>query len=266
MRLRPIARRLLSAVLDVAWPTDCFVCGVRLRLDQSCGACVSCWTRLRPLRGSCPACGEPAATSDLVGPPGLPCARCLLALGRGRPWSRAALSGVRPAVAYDEVARRFLLRAKVGGRGEILPLLGGQLASTLVASSFAAGCGAVVPVPSHLGARLRRGFDPALEISRTVAAALCLPLVRALRRRWSRPGAAKRLSAAARAVALEGAFRSVGGRPLPARVLLVDDVLTTGATAAACARALRARGVEEVRLAVWARTPSRPPTAGLTSR
>jgi predicted amidophosphoribosyltransferase len=162
-------------------------------------------------------------------------------------------------VVYDGVARRFLLRAKLHGCPEILPALGAQLAAVVAASRAAEGCGAVVAVPSHPIVRLRRGFDPAWEIARPVAAALRLPLRRALRRRLRHGTAAKSLSAAARARSLDGAFTAFRPRGLPRAVLLVDDVLTTGATAAACAEALRSVGVEEVRLAVWARTPRRSP-------
>jgi predicted amidophosphoribosyltransferase len=157
------------------------------------------------------------------------------------------------------VARGFLLGVKLGGRPELLPLLGAQLSATLRAGAFARGCRAVVPVPSHPLVHLRRGFDPALEIARPVAADLGLPLVRGLRRRLRGGGAAKRLSAADRARVLARAFVPALGRPLPPTVLLVDDVLTTGATATACAVELRTAGVEEVRIAVWARTPRRPP-------
>jgi predicted amidophosphoribosyltransferase len=246
-------------VLEITWPTDCFVCGEALSLDQCLGACLACWARLAPLRASCSRCGEPTAASDLVGPPGLPCAGCLLARGMGRPQAVSQLSGVRPAVTYDAVAQRFLLRAKRDGRVEILAVLGVQLASMLAVSAFAADCEAVIPVPSHPLARLRRGFDPARALAWPVAAALGIPLKGALRRRLRRGGAAKRLSAAERARALEHAFAPAMRRPLPRRVLLVDDVLTTGATAAACVPPLRALGVEEVRVAVWARTPRRAP-------
>jgi len=253
VRVPAFALPLVRGLLDLAWPTDCLVCRTPLDLRQARGACLACWGRLRPLLGACPRCGEPTGTSDLLAPGGIPCAGCLL---HGGP---PDLHGVRPAVAYDAVARTFLLGAKLRGRPELLPLLGAQLASLLCAGAFADGCGAVVPVPSHPLVRLRRGFDPAREIARPVAAALALPLVPALRRRLASGGAAKRLTAAGRLRSLQHAFRPRAGRRLPACVLLVDDVLTTGATAAACARELRRLGVEEIRVAVWARTPRRGP-------
>jgi predicted amidophosphoribosyltransferase len=153
-------------------------------------------------------------------------------------------------VAYDGVARRFLLRAKLSHRAEILPLLGAQLASALAGSTFPAGCQAVIPVPSHPISRLRRGFDPAREIARPVASALSLPLVLALRRRLGSGGPVKQLSAAARARTLQSAFAR-GTPPLP-RGAPRGRRPDHGGTAAACIPVLRARG-EEVRL-VWART------------
>lgn len=250
MRVPSFARTLAQGLLDLAWPSDCLLCRSPLPLRHGRGACLRCWTRLTPLRRACPRCGEPGGISDLLAPEGLPCAGCLLTGGP------RAFQAVCPAVLYDGVARGFLLGAKLGGRPELLPLLGAQLAALLRAGSFAHGCGAVVPVPSHPLVRLRRGFDPAREIARPVAADLGLPLVPGLRR--VRGGApAKRLSAADRERALARAFALSARRPLPPAVLLVDDVLTTGATVTACALELRTAGVAEVRIAVWARTPRR---------
>ncbi|HEX5041452.1 MAG TPA: double zinc ribbon domain-containing protein [Candidatus Polarisedimenticolaceae bacterium] len=253
MRVPSPVRPIVRALLDLAWPSDCLVCRTPLDLRHARGACLSCWGRLRPLRAVCGRCGEPTGTSDLLAPRGLPCAGCLLTGGP------EDVTAVRPAVLYDGVARAFLLGAKLRGRPELLALFGAQLASLLAAGGFARGCGVVVPVPSHPMVRLRRGFDPAREIARPVAKALGLPLVSPLRRKLRRGGPAKRLSAAARARLLAQAFQPRSRGSLPPVVLLVDDVLTTGATAASCARALRALGVEEVRVAVWARTPRRAP-------
>jgi predicted amidophosphoribosyltransferase len=165
--------------------------------------------------------------------------------------------GVRAAVVYDAIARSFVLRAKFGGRRELLAVLGRQLADVLLTTGFARPCTVATAVPTHPWAWLRRGFNPALELARPVSERLGLPLARrALVRRLGGPVPAKRLGAARRKAAVERAFRpghAVSGE----HVLLVDDVLTTGATAEGCARALLDGGAESVRLAVWARTPLR---------
>lgn len=154
---------------------------------------------------------------------------------------------------YDPLARRFLLRVKLGKRRELLDVLGETLASTLVETGFAEGCDRVVPVPARIGALLVRGFNPARDLARVVSARLGIPLVaRALGARGAEP-AAKLLNAAARRARAARAF-APRARLDGASVLLVDDVLTTGATADGCARALLGAGARRVRIAIWART------------
>ena len=246
---RAVQRAVLQPLLRVVLPGTCFGCGRPLGAVQYLGACGDCWSRLRPLRGPlCPSCGlERPEGTDLLGPARGRCGSCIL--------SDRPLDEVRPAVAYDDLARRFLLRAKFAGRRELLIPLGQQLSRVLHHAGFASDSSCVVAVPSHPWALLRRGFNPALEIARVVAGTLGLPLLRwALTRRLG-AAAAKRLTATQRR-GLANAFRS--RRPLGGqRVLLIDDVLTTGATAEGCATALRAAGASKVRLAVWARTPHR---------
>jgi predicted amidophosphoribosyltransferase len=160
------------------------------------------------------------------------------------------------AVDYDARARRFLLRAKNGYRAEILRPLAGQLAAAVSVSRLTDGLDGVVPVPSSLVARWRRGFNPAKELAKELAMTSGLPLVDGLIRKRGFGGPpVKGLTARDR---WAGAGRSIAlCRRVPeAKLLLVDDVLTTGATAAACASALRAGGAVEIRVAVWARTPS----------
>ena len=227
------------------------------------GACTTCWAALASGPSvRCRRCALPLADGawDLGHSQGC-CVRCAI---RPFPFDRAIA-----AVSYDGLARRFLLRAKDGRRPELLLPLAGQLAAAVAVSGLADGVDGVVPVPSSPAARWRRGFDPARELARELARSAALRLLdRALRKRGLARPASKALGAPAR---WAGAVGSVAvRRKLPgATILLVDDVLTTGATATACAAALRAAGAIEVRVAVWARTPSpgssfdRPPARGL---
>ncbi len=186
-------------------------------------------------------------TTDLLGPAGGRCAACIL--------TPPATDEVRAVVAYDSPARAFLLRAKLGGRRELLEPLGQQLATMLEGARVADSCTAVVPVPSHPWLNLRRGFRPALELARPTARRLALPLLPwVLCRRFGTQLATKRMGRAARRrMLVAGSFR-VRRRLEGERLLLVDDVMTTGATVDGCARALKQAGAREVRVAVWART------------
>lgn len=157
-------------------------------------------------------------------------------------------------MVYDPLARAFLLRAKLGCRQELLAPVGRFLAGMLAIERFAEGCTLLVPVPSHPWITLRRGFSPAHELARGVARVVGLPMAaRLLRRRWHSRLAAKRLTAHRRRILSRRAFR-VTRQIAGERVLVVDDVMTTGATVEACARALKTAGALEVRCAVWART------------
>ncbi len=247
---RAIHRRILHPALDFVFPTDCFVCGEPLDAWQRQGACSTCWGSFRPLpRPACPRCALPRpASTDILGPAGGLCARCLL--------DSPTLGTVRAAVVYDERARGFLLRAKLGGYPELLRPLGEMLAADIRAAGLDADRPTLVPVPSHPWADLRRGFSPARELARVVAARLGLPWRRSvLRRHWFPWGTAKRLARGKRRSLVQTAFRARNGRT-PARVLLVDDVMTTGSTLEACSRALRQAGAGRIVCVVAGRTPS----------
>jgi predicted amidophosphoribosyltransferase len=165
---------------------------------------------------------------------------------------------VRSAVRYDERARAFLVRAKTGRRPELLAPLGEHLARILSRDRFAGASHTVVPVPSHPFAVLRRGFRPALEIARPVARELGLRLEpQLLARGWAHGTPLKGLAPAARRRQASRAFR-VRGNVADRRLLLVDDLMTTGATARACAGALLRAGAAEVRIATWARALQEP--------
>jgi len=112
---------------------------------------------------------------------------------------------------------------------------------------------AVTWVPLSPSRRAGRGYDQARALARVVARELDLPLVATMVRVLDTPPQSSR-GGAERRRAMTGAFRALGGgRAPPARVLLVDDVLTTGATATECARVLRAAGARRVALLTAAR-------------
>jgi predicted amidophosphoribosyltransferase len=184
--------------------------------------------------------------SDLAGPARGRCAACIL--------SPRIVDSVRAAVAYDGLARRFLLRSKLGMYRELLRPLAEMLVVVLRRYLEPEEDLLVVPVPSHPWMNLRRGFSPARAIARPLARALRLELRGNLLSRSLRsPIVVKRLGARQRQAAIRAMFR-VHGRVAGRRVLLVDDVMTSGGTVDACAQVLKAAGSVEVRAAVWART------------
>jgi len=225
----------LPALGRLLWPARCLVCG-----EPGSGGRDLCRACAAGLPWNVDACGRCA----LPLPPGEAlCGGCL----RQPP----PLQATHAALRYDFPADQLLPRLKFHD-----DLAAGRLLAQLMAQAFA-GCErpqALVPVPLHRQRLRGRGYDQALELARPLARALRLPLhVTALRReRATRPQS--RLDAAARQRNLRGAFACDAGR-LPAHVALVDDVMTTGATLHAAARALHRAGVARVDAWVCARVP-----------
>jgi ComF family protein len=211
---------------------------------------------------SCASCREPLAAADRMICPacvralpwlrGVRCPRCALPLHRrgGCPAAGAAFAAAWAPLAYDGVARRLVGALKFGGALALADVMAAQMAANLPAALRDAA--AVVPVPAHHGRRRRRGFDPAHALAVPLARRLGLPLEPCLRRRGG--GGARQVGAGRaqrrdpRRIAVE-----LRARP-PARVLLVDDVHTTGATLDACARVLAQGGCGAVIAVSYART------------
>jgi ComF family protein len=136
-------------------------------------------------------------------------------------------------------------------------LAAGRLMAELMAGPLASAPrpDAVVPVPLHAHRLRRRGYDQALELARPLARSLELPLRDDLLRRIRITAPQSELSAVARRRNLKGAFAVRTDTNPPAHVVLVDDVMTTGATLHAAAAALKRAGVQRVDAWVCARVP-----------
>lgn len=196
----------------------------------------------------CAICAEAAGGGELV------CPRCDRALRTIRPGSAHLILGIDTgrvswAGAYTGVARDLVAALKFGGRVGLA-----DLAAAAICAHLSPPTGArVVPVPAAPLRLRRRGFDPAEVIAARTAARLGLELVPCLGRRGGPRQVGRR-----RADRLAAPPRIRVRRPPPPRVLLIDDVLTTGATIGACLAELRAAGSIEVEAAVFARTLGGP--------
>jgi ComF family protein len=224
---------LLDGLLSMVVPPLCAVC----REPELSGAavCPGCEGRLVPLTDPrCRRCGAPVVAAAER------CADC-----RGR--SLAFRSAWAP-FAYEATARRLVVALKARGATRVAGFMADRIASrappTLLEGTF-------VPVPEHPARRRREGLNQAAALAGALARVTGLPIARTLgRQRSSTPqaGLAKRDRIA-------NARNSVVARrePPAGRLLLVDDVYTTGATLDACARTLAGAGARDVAAVTFAR-------------
>jgi ComF family protein len=244
--LRREAGRWAGRGLDLLYPPRCALCGVDLA-DQDGGwdeavdpgvltACRACARPLAADLPRCLRCGQPC-------PEGSGCERC-----RGR---RSDWDGIVVLGGYGDELRDAVLRAKRPAGDAVAAALGELLVRRHRDTLAAWRIDAVVPVPMHWLRRAARGASAADAIARRVAAALQVPCVSMLRRSRATP-MQNELPFEERRGNVRGAFRplrSAAGR----RLLLVDDVVTTGGTLAECRRTLVAAGAPAVFAAAAAR-------------
>jgi ComF family protein len=235
--------RAFASLLDLVFPPACAACGGEAWESGSRGLCGDCAARLPLLEERCGACAR--AVGPLA-PPG-PCPEC-------RDEDPIA-DGVLAAWTYEGVPRDLVLALKFRGRlGAAVPLAAG-LAGATRARDVPGDL--VVPVPLSRRRLRERGYNQAEELARRTARVLGLPCEpRALVRARHTP-AQTGLPRAARRRGPRGAFRARRAAVAERCVLLVDDVLTTGATVRASARALVRAGAVRVVAAIACRTERR---------
>ena len=238
----------LSHVADFIYPPRCLVCGQDLgdevdgdRRAQFCGTCFG--ELVFDDHPQCIRCGGPA---EEVSPESVRCRHCR---NDDFPFERAVALGL-----YRGSLRDAILRTKRLTGEPLARALGCVLAEEIAQFGFTGEIDAVVPVPARWGRRIRRGTSAATEIARPVARRLKAPLLSGLFRWRRNVREQSRLRPRQRRRNVVGALRcsshyDIGG----ARILLIDDVMTTGATATAATKALIRAGAKSVFVGVIAR-------------
>jgi len=239
--LSPI-KTLAAQVLDFALPPRCAGCAEII--DEVDGFCPTCWMTLEWLgSGGCEHCGMPLEATDAA-----LCGRCLAA--------PPPLDRMRAAVAYGPLARGIALKLKYGRKIALARTMARYMAPLRGLASDAI----LVPVPLHRRRLWWRGFNQSGLIAKQLGAQWGMPVDQHLLRRARPTPPLKGMNEAQRQRAVNGAFAAIEGRKIEGlTIILIDDVLTTGSTAAACAKVLRKAGAGRVELISWARVvrPSR---------
>ena len=229
---RPLLHRWGRLALDLVFPPRCAVCGAMGAF--LCPACLESMPRALPPR--CPVCWQPGRFASS-------CTDC-----REQP---PAFRALRTPYLMASAARGAVHALKYGHFSALAEEMGRLMAESVAGKDLAAD--SVVPVPLHSRRRRSRGYNQSALLAKAVAAVLGLPVDEgALVRRRARPPQAGAASAEERRRNVEGAFearRGLAGR----RILLIDDVTTTGATLDACAGALGEARAASVHCLAFAR-------------
>ena len=249
-----------SACAQLLWPARCAACDVFI--PDAAVFCATCALSLGELGAVCPGCAlAPSPLADPDDPGGDGVARCLRCRRVAFPFARA-----HAAFPYGEALATAIVRMKHGQRRDLSRRLGRLLAPVLADALAASRLGPddlLMPVPLHPSRLRRRGFNQALELARGALATMTTPaapdrprvavdVLRRVRptRELGHAGPAARLAEVAGAFAVRPSDADLlRGR----RVLLVDDVFTTGATFTACAQTLRQAGAAAVHVVALAR-------------
>ena len=224
-------------LLDFALPPRCGGCGVIVGEVHS--FCTDCWKQIEFLgSGGCSVCGLPLSATDSE-----QCAACLAKPPR--------IARTRAAVAYGDLSRRLVLRLKYGRKVALADSMAQYMAPLLDPGVDGR---ALMPVPLHRWRLWNRGFNQSLLIAAALSRRTGIPLERGGLRRVRRTPPLKGMSFLQRRRTVAGAFKVQSKALVEGRtIILVDDVLTTGSTAEACARALTRAGAARVELVSWAR-------------
>jgi ComF family protein len=234
-------RALARATLDLALPPLCPACREPV---EGRGLCPACWSKLSFItRPYCERLGIPFAYD-----PG-PGILSMEAIADPPAYHRA-----RAAVRFDDIARALVHALKYGDRLDLAPMMGRWIASA--GREILAEADALVPVPLHWRRLWARRFNQSAMLAAAISVESKVPIAATALKRVKATAQQVGLTRSERAANIQGAFRvpqeskaAVAGR----RLVLVDDVLTSGATVDGCARALLRAGAANVDVLIFAR-------------
>jgi ComF family protein len=237
----------LDSILNLAYPENCFICSVPVSRRLDCGICGNCWSRVIALkidRPRCPSCGLPLNTPD-ADSENL-CGRCITQL--------PLYSGARSFGHYEAEMRRLIQELKFRGRKKLIGLLSPLMTSVFYECWGRESFELIVPIPLHPKRKRERGYNQSELLARAIAAQTAIPVdVHILiRSRSTLPQVG--LSDSQRFENVRKAFRCINDEKISGkRILLVDDVMTTGATVSSAAQTLIAAGCSRVSVLTAAR-------------
>ncbi len=237
-----VSRSMVRLLGDVLYPPKCALCSAPV--DAAHAICTDCFTKLHFISAPhCDCCGLPFEVAP-SGP--LRCASCL---ADPPPYTLA-----RAALVYDEVSRPLITRFKYGDRLHLATLLARLMRQA--GAEAITGAEVMVPVPLHWRRHMARRYNQSLMLARALAGMSDLPVDPSLLCRIKPTPPQVGLSRSQRRRNVAAAFAVpessrvlVEGR----KILLIDDVMTSGATLEACSRVLISAGASEVRVLTLAR-------------
>jgi ComF family protein len=233
-------RRTADAILNLIYPENCCLCSTAVARHQDCAVCDACWKNLLQLRirpPSCPSCGLPyyglEPMQDHL------CSRCIL--------NPPPYSGARAFGTYTSELANAVRQLKFNGRQNLTQLLVPLMAEAFWQSWRPEMFDFLVPIPLHPRKRAARGYNQAALLARSLSSLIGIAWRGAVLSRTVNTPPQVGLSDAARQENVRSVFsckreERISGQ----RILLVDDVMTTGATLASAASVLLSAGARRV--------------------